>query len=273
MKTRAFIFIVLVLLSYTAYLYAQERIDRPLPKIGTEIKGELTKATGWLLNPEGQWISRQNRIPVFLEHRFGGLIDYERYGLGLDNFISYQLREIKIQDNTYSILIKKYRDGEYRYPTIKEDWYSYISVLFYVFKTNELEKLKNIEPDSINLIRINILYEGLITWIDQRTYLSSIEKEIVKQVDKRKSDREHHLVLHIAPYKTKNIVQFQIYSASPPLYGKDHFISGIIKEHKVKDDSGRYSWEERQIYLTNDLFKHCYFETDYTLFRNFLKMD
>ncbi len=254
------------------YLFSQDRVSKPIPIIGTQIKGQLTKSIGWLLNPESQWVSRPNKIPSFIENQYKTLIDYEYNGLGFDNFISYQMRDIKIQDSIYSILIKKYKDGYYKYSAIEEGWSNYNSVMFYVFNKTELRKFDDIVNDSINLIKIKVLYSNSITMIKNETYISDIQKEIVKQIEEKNSDNdvEEYLVFHIAPYKLKNIVQFQIYSS----YSKYNIISGIIKEHKVKEEkeNENYSWKEKQIYLSNDLFKYCYYEVDYLTFNNFIKI-
>jgi hypothetical protein len=270
LKITSTLLILAILTLNSVNLFSQDRVSKPIPTIGTQIKGQLTKSTGWLLNPESQWVSRPNKIPSFIENQYKTLIDYENDGLGLDNFISYQLRDIKIQDSTYSILIKKYKDGYYKYSSIKEGWTNYNSVIFYVFNKNELRKFDDVTNDSINLIKINVLYSNSVAWINNETYISDIQKEIVKQIDEKKNDEvtEEYLVFHIAPYKTKNIVQFQIYSS----YGTYNNISGIIKEHKVKDENGKYSWDEKQIYLSEDLFKYCYYEVDYLTFNNFIKI-
>lgn len=270
MKKTSTLLILAILTLNSVNLFSQDRVSKPIPTIGTQIKGQLTKSTGWLLNPESQWVSRPNKIPSFIENQYKTLIDYEYDGLGFDNFISYQMRDIKIQDSTYSILIKKYKDGYYKYSSIKEGWTNYNSVMFYVFNKTELRKLDDVVNDSINLIKINVLYSNSITWINNETYISDIQKEIVKQIDEKKSDKEteDYLVFQIAPYKTKNIVQFQIYSS----YSKYNIIGGIIKEHKVKDENGKYSWDEKQIYLSKDLFKYCYYEVDYLTFNNFIKI-
>ena len=184
-------------------LFSQERVNKPVPTIGAKVNSQLTKSTGWTLNPEGQWISRSNRIPAFIENEFKTLIDYEKDGLGLDNFISYQMRDIKIQDSTYAILIKKYKDGYYKYETINEGWTAYNSVEYYVFSKHELKKLDSIKVDSINLVKIDIIYSNSITWINNETYISDIQKDIVKQIDEKKEtvEKENYLIFHIAPYK------------------------------------------------------------------------
>lgn len=268
MKFTAIFLSFSILLFKNVILYSQERISKPIPVIGTQIKGQLVKSTGWLLNPEGQWISRPNRIPSYLDNNFKTLLDYEYEGLGIDNFISYQIRDIKIKDSTYSILIKRYKDGYYKYSAIKEGWYNYNSVVFYVFSKNEWVKLDRIVNDSINLIKVNYLYSNSIDWINNETYISDIQKEIVKEIDKKGDNEEgaKFIIFHVAPYKKKNIVQFQIYSS----YSKYNIIGGIIKEHEVQDENGKYSFDKKKLYLTNDLFKYCYYEIDFTTFNNFI---
>jgi hypothetical protein len=247
--------------------FSQDRVNTTLPKIQNQIKGQLTKSKGWLLNPEGQWVSRQNRIPAFIENQYKVLIDYEKDGLGIDNFISYQFRDIKIGDSLYTILIKKYKDGYYKYSSIKEGWTNYNSVLFYVFEKTEADKLKDVINDSINQINISVLYSNNLIWINEATYLLDIEKELSKQINAKEKVKDEYLIFHIAPYKDKNIVQFQIYTS----YSKYKIIGGIIKEHKIKGENDKNSWDTKQIYGTNSLFKYCYYETDYLTFFNFIK--
>src|SRR6266487_1574546 len=97
---------------------SQDRVDKKLPVISTHVFGQLQTATGWLYNPEGQWVSRKNRILANLSHESRTLLDYGKYGVGIDNFISYELRKITIEDSTYYILIKKNNGGYYRYEAI-----------------------------------------------------------------------------------------------------------------------------------------------------------
>jgi hypothetical protein len=269
MKNKSLILTLLISLSFSS-LFSQERVNKPIPVISTKINSQLTKSTGWILNPEGQWVSRSNRIPAFIENEFKALIDYEKDGLGIDNFISYQMRDIKIQDSTYAILIKKYKDGYYKYETIQEGWTAYNSVEYYVFDKRELKKLDSIKVDSINLVKIDVLYSNSITWISNETYITDIQKAIVKQIEEKKEsvEKEIYLFFHIAPYKSKNKVQYQIYSS----YSKYNIIGGIMTEHKVKDEKGKYSGDQKQIYLTNYLFKYCYLETDYLTFNSVLKI-
>ena len=130
MKTRSFIFLISVLLIFTTCAFGQEKVSTSLPKIGNQTVGKLFKASGWLLNPEGEWISRQNKIPCDLPNQMKALIDYGKYSPGIDNFISYELRDINIKDSSYYILIKKYNNGYYHYSTLEDEWQSTTEIMY-----------------------------------------------------------------------------------------------------------------------------------------------
>ena len=95
-----------------------------------------------------------------------------------------------------------------------------------------------------------------------------------------KSDYHCDLALFIAPYEAKNIVKFQIYSILSQQYPGATFITttvgGIIKQFcscatDYTEDNVTHGNDKA--YLSKNLFKSCYFEADYTTFRNFLKID
>lgn len=216
-------------------IYSQERINAELPTFGTKVYGQLTYAVGWI-RMGGEWISRTNRIPSQAPKM---IMDYEETGLGYDNFTFYQLKDIKIKDSTYMILIKKYRDGFYTYESISEDWNPYYAVDYYVFSKNELNKFQNLYPDSLNVFNIQVLYSGVLNgfwggvgYIDIQKAIAATSEDGSKYYSK--------LSFQIAPYKDKNIVQFQIGKLVRP---DDHYS-----------------------------FKYSYFETSYASFNGFMKI-
>jgi hypothetical protein len=263
MKNLKLMMMTLMMSLLSMVSFGQDRVNAIPPKISTNINSKLTNAIGWMLNPEGEWISRPNKIPSFVENRNKTSIDYGMFGLGVDNFISYEFRDIKINDTNYVILLKRYTNGAYKYPTIMEGFEKTNCVEYYVLNKNELQKLKEFKNDTINYIELNVLYSNGFCYINANTYIQDVEKEIIKQIQKP-STFDKKLIFHFVPYKNKNIVQFQIYSIWSSSTYKS--ISGIIKEYKVKDENGKYSWDTKQIYGTNELFKYCYFETSYTNF-------
>lgn len=168
------------------FLIAQERTNAELPQIENNQIGSLTTATGWMLNDDGQWISRKNRIPYKIENEFKKLIDIEIYSLGenKENFTTYELRNIKIKDSLYFILIKKFKNGDYKYSSIKKGWSYYNSLSYHVFEKNEFEKFKNLKLDTINNIELKVKYNKTFNYITNSFTLTDIAKDINKQIIK-----------------------------------------------------------------------------------------
>lgn len=240
-------------------VFGQDRTEKPKPIISEGSIGELTDVTGWMLNPEEEWVSLKNTIPVFLGSEYKSLLTHEQSGLGTDNFKYYKLKELSYNGSAFYILIKQYRDGYFTYQSIKEGWNELISHTAYIFNKNEFDKLANIVDGQVNMTEIALIARVHIQWTSESEALELIPTKI--DWDKPTNTK---LILHIAPYKEKNIVQFQIYD----VYSKFNIIGGIVKEFKLKGD--QYSVRGKQVYLTNELFKYCYYETDYATFNKFL---
>jgi hypothetical protein len=255
--------ILLTSTMFTVNAFSQDRTAKPKAEFKSETISQLTSATGWMLNPDEEWVSLKNTIPVSIATQFNTLLDYEEKGLGTDNFKYYKLKELTYKDSTYYALIKQYRDGYYKYKSIEEGWSNSTSYTAYIFAKSELNKLDSIKDEQVNLIKINLIDQVRIKYKIEAKAFDLITTKIDWDKPEAKTEK---LILHIAPYKEKGIVQFQIYST----FSEYNFISGIIKEHKIK---GEESSSSKEIYMTDDLFKYCYYETDYSDFNNFLKIN
>ncbi len=119
-------------------VFGQDRTVKLKANIATETISQLKIATGWMLNPDEDWISLKNTIPISIASEYNILLNHERKGLGTDNFKYYKLKELTFKDSSYYILIKQYRDGYYTYSSIEEDWNSLISHTVYIFAKSEL---------------------------------------------------------------------------------------------------------------------------------------
>ena len=239
--------IILIGLLQINPIKSQERVNKELPKINLTTKGYLNSSTGWLLNPEGQWISRNGKIPFFIENKYELLIDYEEKGLGLDNFFSYEIRDIVIKDSLYSILIKKYINGFYRYNAIKEGWYYCNSISFYVFEKPEINKLNNIKSDSTYLIKLKTNLYGNLDMVgdfNNNDYLKEIEKEIKGHPY---SGGDMQVTFQLRSFKSKDIVQFVIFKGNFSIYP----LMGVP---------------------SNEQFNYCYYETTFNNFNEFIKI-
>jgi len=202
MKKLLLLFAIVLSLNFSS---AQERVNEILPEISATSKGRITEATGWLQNDAGQWLSRKNKIPTNFSGQDKVLIDFEHYGLGenRENFIYLELRDVKINDSTYTILTKKYKDGYYKYESINKGWTPQNSIIYYVFSTSELEKLKNLEPDKNHAIRIKTIYSNTISYLDANSSTKTIATNLSKFI--KQDDKFHmsELIIYIKKYKDK----------------------------------------------------------------------
>lgn len=237
--------------------FSQERVGLPQPKFSA-IKSELRIATGWMLQPDGKWMSRKNRIPCEANADEKILVDYEGFGLGVDNFIYYQFRDLSYKDSTYTILIKKMKSGYYEYPTISRGWKNYNNIQYAVFNKSELQKaLSNFQDEKTNYIEIKPILVQTIEWVFDNEELAKLRSDIVENFNNTESNNT--FIFHIAPYKKKALVQFQIYNLNKTY---DWYTIGFIRA----GDEG--------MFVTNksDLFKKCYFESSYDIFNTFIKL-
>lgn len=205
------IYLFLVFFFTTTAVFAQDRVNATAPKINRIAKGKLTEAVGWLQNDAGKWVSRKNKIPANIEEEYKSLIDFESDGLGeeRENFIYYEVRDITINDSVYGILIKKFKDGYYKYESINKGWMPQTSISYGIFRWSELDKVKNMEEDKVQIIKINLLYNNTDSYLDPNYSLGTIEQEVSKLV--RSKDKPLFKEdLYIAMQKYKGNVRFMI---------------------------------------------------------------
>lgn len=245
--------IVLITLLIGFYGFSQNRTNDELPVISKNI-GQLAIAKGWLKNSSGQWIGRNNKIISDLGADTKVLENYEKYSVGTDNFISFEIKNIKIKDSSYVLLLKKYRDGFYDYETIERGWNPKNSCKYYIISNDELNKVRNVSSDSINNLYISIKYKGDIKYIDLKTFTNnSLSNAIIKEVKENDRNDEYGsemLAINLYRNKTKNIVQFYFY------------------------DTYRYHGESIKRYGNpGPENEDKYYETDFLSFNNFIKIN
>jgi len=194
-------------------IYSQNRQDDALPIISKETKGQILNAIGWKKNQYGKWVSAKNKIPYDIEQEFKSLANIEIYSLGdnKQNFISYQLRDVKIKDSTYSLLIEKYKDGYYQYESIQQGWRFASSYKFYIFKKKELDRFRSINDDSIHTIDIDILYNDNRPFVDLTKLTTTVIAKDINSVIKESSPyNQNKLFITLRRFRNKKIVQFFI---------------------------------------------------------------
>ncbi len=143
--------ILLLFLSICLNIYSQSRVN---PKKNLTI-GEFNswvrgvEVLGWDFNDV--WKSREGYLRVGDDV---SLIDiYEKYGSDIrdsksrteQNFNEIGVMKILFNDKQYIGIGVEKIEGRYEYPTIREDWYHFISYYIFVFEIDELLKLSDIQ--------------------------------------------------------------------------------------------------------------------------------
>lgn len=278
------VFLLCTLLFCMLFSQAQERENKQLPKIQATNLGQITSAKGWMIQKDGQWISRSNRIPICIENEYKSLIDYEETGRGFTNFVSYQFKEIKIDTTTYVILLYKSKTGLYKYPDIERGWIPYTSVYYYILSKNEFNKIKDFDfvDGEVNTVKLDYLYWGGVDKITGETINLDIEKSINEHLNTdKKKDKIQQLIFKIGLYKSKNIVQFHIYGLSEQYYPLDFYNDSpdYFPAKLSFSCISTYDYFDKKDYPclatileTNEIFKYCYYETSYANFNMFIKL-
>lgn len=211
-KHFATVFVLLFIISLEAK--SQNRTNDPLPVI-SKLTGQLSTAQGWFKNSSGEWLGRKNKIVSNLGKDTKVLENYQKYSLGQDNFIAFEKRDITIDGNEYTLILKKYRDGFYKYESIEEGWVPQTSCEFYILDPNEIAKIESVEHNIPNDLALEVVYSGDIKYIDLKTLTNtSIAKEIKRQIKENHIYGNRKLGLTIACYDEKKVVQFYFYDRS-----------------------------------------------------------
>ncbi len=218
------IFIVFVFLAMPAWTVAQKKNKKKKNKCETVSEQDLINyatlsppiavidhATGWAKQNNGAWYSMKNEIP-FPDQKANKNNSGART-LGEDNFIQLEMRSLIIGNKQYSVLIKKYRDGEYEFPILKENWKPYHSLDFYVFPTTRLFELL---PDHVTFneayaIGMHVLSRGTIKDYEHKNW-ESILVGMAQQTHLGERINGNDLIIAVYPIKNngKEVCRFRL---------------------------------------------------------------
>jgi tetratricopeptide (TPR) repeat protein len=190
------------------------------------VQSSITKAKGWAIQNNGKWVSSPNRIP-FADEKTNKSKEPSRE-LGQDNFISLELRKIMIKDKQYNVLIKKYRDGVYEFPILHENWESFNSLDYYVFKS---ELLSEILPQEIPFnqkyaVNLNAFARGTIRNFDPKREEDMIVADVQEVLSGAKVN-DWNLVLAVYPIKNgdNEVVRFKLIKTFKKAYLASYFVA------------------------------------------------
>jgi tetratricopeptide (TPR) repeat protein len=215
------------------------------------VQSSITSAKGWARQDNGKWVSSQNRIPFTDEKTSKS--NNPRRKLGQDNFIAIELRKIMIKDRQYNVLIKKYHDGEFEFPILKEDWKDFNSLDYYVFESKLLEQIlpHEVPFNQKYAVNLNTFARGTIRNYDPDREEDLIVRDVQAVIDGYKVN-DWNLVFAVYPVKNGDteVVRFKLIKT----FRKDYLVS-----HFVAPDN----WEM--------LFDKSFYEVPFHIFKSFIR--
>ncbi len=175
------------------------------------VQSEIINLKGWAKQDNGNWLSAPNRIP-FTDERTNKSSGGERK-LGQDNMIALQLRKVMIGNKQYNVMVKKYYDGEYEFPVLREHWKGFKSLDFYVFPSNKLE---DILPNEIPFneqyaVNLQLFARGTVRDYENKHEDDEIVRAI-QRVERGEVVNDWNIIFAVFPIKNgdKEVVRFKL---------------------------------------------------------------
>lgn len=175
------------------------------------VQSEITKMKGWAKQDNGSWLSAPNRIP-FTDEKTNKSTRGERK-LGQDNTITLQLRKVMIGNKQYNVMVKRYHDGEYEFPVLREEWRGFESLDFYVFPSSKLEKIL---PDEVPFnkeyaVNLNVFARGTIRDCKNKPEDDIIVRAI-QSVERSEVINDWNIIFAVFPIKNNDqeVVRFKL---------------------------------------------------------------
>lgn len=172
--------LVVGLLGFSSF--GQERTNREKLSFDTT-SAVMSEAIGWAYNETtGEWVDYKNVISDRKEYKdkYKSLQGEYMMSRIKQSFLSMQSKTLTYKDTTYYILIVEKWSGAYKYPSIKEDWYTFKKTIGYIFTKNEYEKLLKIdglvEAKSFSAVSMGSGYENY----DEVKFLDLIQTNLLK---------------------------------------------------------------------------------------------
>lgn len=245
----------LVLLLCCGGLWCQVHSSRPSPTFSKEAVSSIDQnIMGWSYSIDGQWISQEMTIPPRLISSNDKKYDTHRNKLGADNINKLILFRASFGKDTLLCLVKLYSVGHYKYEAIQKGWQEYQVGYYYIFKQNELKKLKAIHEES-QLIKIHLMDEGSLGKIKEGKVLDELKKKVNIQDN---TNRELVFVAKTGSEDKKLYFQF----ASVDLNGGD--VKGVVED---------FTHEGHSLYGSLSLINYLHYEYDKKDLLKFFQLD
>ncbi len=175
------------------------------------VQSEITDLRGWAKQDNGTWLSARNRIPFTDEKTNKSMRGVRK--LGQNNIISLQMRKVMIGNKQYNVLVKKYHDGEYEFPVLREEWQGFKSLDFYVFPSSKLEEIlpEEIPFNKQYAVNLNVFARGTIRNYEDKHENDEIMREI-QRIERVETVNDWNIIFAVFPIKNgdNEVVRFKL---------------------------------------------------------------
>lgn len=246
---------IIISLFLSLSTFAQPRINEPLPIFSSQPIETLDKGViGWGLSNDGQWISEKRVIPKNLNSmdKKGRLERINK--IGLDNFKELRIYPVIFGADTLVLLMKLYEAGYYKYQKSQRGWQKEKKCHYFIFHKSELKKLDALEDSTVQVIKLNMLDNGVITYEYRNQIMNKVKKKVVME-----KDHGYDLIVTLQPFLKDESIRFQFYA----MHKQFDEVSGVLEDFKINGTS---------VYGDENLFEHLYYETDINRFSSFFTM-
>lgn len=167
--------------------FSQERVNRQKLKWEAESL-TLTKSIGWCYNDFiGEWLDYENVMCPLKEYKteYKSLLGRHMMSKYSQNFIKIQTKLVKLNDNSYYVLIVEKWDGAYEYPSLQRDWYSFKSTIGFIFNETEYKKIENI--DGVVEIKTTKIVDPILMFqsdYNDQIFLDEVQNQLLSKEEK-----------------------------------------------------------------------------------------
>ena len=173
--------LLLILFLSVSSVFSQTRTNRSELSF-TNSSEKLSSSTGWMYNEKlGEWIDFENVISSDKSYKteykslVGGKYMYSRYR---QNFIDIETKSLSINENLFFVVMVKKWNGRYEYPSISENWYSWIEVEGFIFPEEEYSKILDFTGEIKLVTKYHVHLGSSYENYDETVFLDLIQTEM-----------------------------------------------------------------------------------------------